>query len=160
MDLYETNSNFFIFPIDYNGNSFQRRGCADCNFLHFSHRSLFCISAEYSLFICFVAYIVAYIFHHHEERGYVVHGCWSQAYIFLHPREERGHVVQSWWTHRMHSIEKISDGRVAVLCVDVQQEASKDTRRRKETTATLTSRQRSRTTMWLEIAQYLDYLNT
>ena len=60
------NSTFFILPLDYNGNSFQRRGCADCNFLHFSHRSLLCISAEYSLFICFVAYIVAYIFHHHE----------------------------------------------------------------------------------------------
>ena len=81
-------------------------------------------------------------------------------HTFFHQREERGHVVQSWWTHRMHSIEKISDGRVAVLCVDVQQEASKDTKRRKETTATLTSRQRSRTTMGLEVAQNLDHLHT
>ena len=29
------NSNFFIFPIDYNGDSVRCRGCADCNFCIF-----------------------------------------------------------------------------------------------------------------------------
>ena len=50
--------------------------------------------------------------------------------------------------------------RKAYVCGDVQKQARKDTTTTKETTATLTSRQRSRTTMGLEVAQNLDHLHT